>query len=116
MIDTEIDDHGNYCSWGDQYAIKPVWTYDLTPADVMGDTIVVTPVVGDTTLTGDNVLALIYNAVGKLIQVAKGNDVTIENGKVSVTVTDPTAAYARLFFWDSLNNIRPISGDVVVRK
>jgi hypothetical protein len=54
------------------------------------------------------------NKIG--VGVAKGNDVTIENGKVSVTVTDPTAAYARLFFWDSLNNIRPISGDIVVRK
>ena len=116
MADTELDDYNNYISFGDSYAIKPVWTYDLTPADTMGDTIVATPAVGDTTLTGDNVLALIYNEAGKLVQTAKGNDVTIENGKVSVTVTDSTAAYAKLFFFDTLENIRPLASDIVVRK
>lgn len=116
MIDTEINNYGNYMSWGGNYAIKPVWTYDLDTADAMGTTIVVTPAVGNTTLTGDNVLAAIYNVAGELVQTATGNDVTVENGTVSITVTDSTAAYAKLFFWEDLENIRPISGDIVVRK
>lgn len=94
----------------------PTFTYNQTTADAMGSTIVATPVVGDATLTADNVLALIYNAAGELVQTAKGNDVTIENGKVSVTVTDSNAAYAKLFFFESLENVRPIASDIVVRK
>ena len=82
----------------------------------MGSTIVATPVVGNTTLASDNVLALVYDATGALVQVAKDEAVTVENGKVSVNVTAANAAYAKLFFWDSLENIRPISSDIVVRK
>ena len=60
----------------------PVWSYAQTTADSMGETIIATPVAEG--VTADNVLVLVYDQTGKLVQTAKGEDVTVTDGQVSV--------------------------------
>ena len=61
----------------------------------------------------DDVLTLFYDASGNMIGSVNG--ATANDGHFTIDAINGSA-YARIFFWDSLNNIQPVAGDVVVRK
>ena len=117
VIDTQISNYGNYMSFGGNYQIAPVWTYNLEIPDEFTDySIDVTPAADG--LAAENVLTLFYNEAGELVSVSKAADEgSSEDGYISVYLpedTEPT--YAKIFFWDSLDNIKPLAGNIVVRK
>ena len=69
-------------------------------------------------LVAENVLTLFYNEAGELVSVSKAaNEGSSEDGYFSVQLPDDAEpTYAKIFFWDSLDNIKPLAGNIVVRK
>ena len=73
-------------------------------------------VADDTDLIADGVLTLLYDAAGNLVESVKAATIADDYAEVAYTSADADVTYAKLFFWNGLENIQPLGGDILVRK
>ncbi len=127
MLDYTFDQNWNaYLTFSRTlgHAPAPVWTYDdsaiLDGVDAENNMIMATPS-SYTNLANTGVLAILYNEAGQIVETVRdsGEDgaimVDAEAGGVAINYTNDFS-YAKIFFWDSLENIKPLSGDILIRK
>lgn len=106
------------------YLPDPTFTYVnvvLDRIDTDNNMIVVTPSSYDG-LANTGVLAILYGEAGNIIETVtdSGEDETIfvdsEAGGVGINYQATDFSYAKVFFWESLDNIKPLAGDILLRK
>lgn len=118
MLDNKgIDNYGNYTTFGSAHAPKPVFTYDQGGYDdaINDGFIEVTPAGDFANIVRDGILTVFYDVKGNVIgSTTETDDSAWDAEYVGVNMLDGTA-YARIFFFDSLENITPVASDIVVR-
>lgn len=110
--------YNGYATLGAGVLPDPVFTYEPTgDAEVIlaGNQLKVF-VADDTDLVADGVLVMLYDAVGNLVETVKTATIADDYAEVAYASADAAVSYAKLFFFNSLDNIKPLSGDIVVRK
>lgn len=119
MLDNKsIDNYGNYTTFGSAHAPKPVFTYDQGGYDDAINEegfIEVTPAGDFANIVREGILTVFYDENGSVIgSTTETDDAAWDEEYVGVNMLDGTA-YARIFFFDSLENIMPVASDIVVR-
>ena len=107
------------------YSPAPVFEYEgpvESGFDVENELLIAVPSMAEG-VTPTGVLALFYNEAGELLNVvANDENVKIVNGIVGIGKSESNvtefveAAYAKVFFWNGLENIVPLAEALYIRK
>ncbi len=112
------------------YRPDPVFTYVDNPNEYAFDNgfdsdlgyLFAAPAVDSTAINAAGVLTQFYNNNGDLLTTVKGCDADFLAGDNTIAIELPSTlnlnsvGYARVFFFDSLSNIKPVAGDMIIRK
>ena len=102
-----------------RYIPDPTFTYQYADAADEFDAggVYVTPFTFEG-INAENVFTLFFDQNGQLIGNSKAADEgSSEEEYFGIYLPDAgDVAFAKVFFWDSLTNIQPLAGDIMVRK